>query len=81
MTAIEIGEFKRATDDLLRAEMSASLRDRVHGLLDSGGKDLKSLEDACAKVQKMVALFVAKDKASAIEKRYGDLLLRARVHN
>jgi hypothetical protein len=68
-------EFKQAARELLATSASASLLTRIEQMLDASPNPA-ALQETCEKVEKMVALFVARDKSQSIKAKFAVLLSR-----
>jgi hypothetical protein len=69
-----IAELKQIVRDVLGSVASQMLLNRVDSALDEGAKDEASLLQACTRVERMANLFIGKDKAELIGKRFRDAL-------
>ncbi len=74
MKVVDAGQLKQVVKEVLGTAASHTLMTNVCDLLDTENKDPASLKKACAKIEKMVRLFIGPDQARTLNKRFGDVL-------
>ena len=74
-----ISKMKVIMAETLGKSVSASLLERLNAILDQGVSDIDKLAESCEKVQKMLALFVAPEKASIVTKQLNEILFARRT--
>ena len=71
---VKINDLKEAVREIVGGSASATLIDRLYRLLDAGMSNPGTLPEACAKVEKMVGLFVSNKTSALLAKRFDEML-------
>ncbi len=69
MKLVDLNALKEIVKDVIGANASHTLLANVYRILEAEVKDQASGKEACAKIEKMVGLFIGADKAQALGKR------------
>ncbi len=69
--------LKKVVNDVLGENASKMLLSRMHSMLDEDQTNPASLQNTCAKIEKMVGLFHGADKARLMNERFRNSFLKA----
>ncbi len=74
MKTIDPAVLKKIVHEVIGANSSKMLLNKACSIIDEEGKDYDSMKQACHKVENLVGLFVGKDKAHVMGRRFQETL-------